>query len=252
MFAIRDEVLAHGLEDFPNEAVGEVRDGQYQRLVNVHEDPVNHFRLAEFPSSAEALVHTHTRTSRHRQTGQWHVSAAPSQSDMQSQQAMAIPWAIQPVQENGPAGQMEWFGDDCPIEPLLQRPFLSGSRDCWCLIRDFFRLKWGLTLLNLPRDDDWYKQTGDEYDLLGLYNIRKAGFETVDFADARPGDVVLGAIASRRNNHTGLVCSRGRVLHQIEGGISRMEPITPWQRYIHTVVRHPEAGEWDGEKLPVI
>ena len=248
MFDVREAVIEHGMQEYPREAVGIVRAGSYVPLENVHDDPANHFRLDAFPDGAQAVIHTHTRTD--SRLGPLHVSAAPSQSDMQTQQAMGIPWAIQPMQQNGPAGRLEWFGDTCPTPTLVGREFLSGSRDCWCLVRDFFRLQWGINLLNLPRDDDWYRRTEDEFDLLGPYWIKKAGFEPIEFSEARPGDVVLGSIASRRNNHTGLLCSRGLVLHQIEGRRSCLEPINPWQRYIHSVVRHKDAGEWDGECLP--
>jgi cell wall-associated NlpC family hydrolase len=251
MFDIRDDAIAHGLAEFPKEAVGVVIEGSYVPLENMHEDPENHFRVPGYPYEAEALVHTHTQIRRHPLTGRKFISAAPSRSDMASQASMDIPWGILPMQANGPAGHIEWFGDSCPIPRLLNRSFLSGSRDCWCLVRDFFRLQWGITLLNVPRDDDWYKQPGDEFDLLGTHWIEQAGFKIIDSSQARPGDVVLGSIVSRRNNHTGLICSRGRVLHQIEGRSSQLESLLPWQKFINQVVRHPEAGDWDGEELPV-
>ena len=247
---ITRQFLLHAEEEFPREAVGKVVADSYVRLKNAHEDPEHHFRLERYPDDAVYLLHSHTQFRTQPLTGRRFVSAAPSRADMECQQEMRIPWGIQPMQSNGPAGPMEFFGDQVMIPPLLGRTFLSGSRDCWCLVRDLYRKQWDIVLPNLPRDEDWYRQDGPEYDLLSSEQIAAAGFVEIDMAEARPGDVVLGSVASQRTNHTGLICARGLVLHQIEGRDSRREPINPWQRYIHRVVRHPGAGEWDGETIP--
>ena len=245
---VKNAVIEHGREQFPKEAVGYVgQDGGYHPLENRHDDPTGHFLVSDYPRDATAIIHTHTRqeTDAH---GCLVVSAAPSFGDMQSQQTTAIPWGIQPMQANGPAGPMEWFGDESPILPLLGRQFRSGSADCFCLVRDFHRLQWGIdSIPNLPRDEDWHRKKEPEFDLMSPERIEIANFQIIDGSQARPGDVVLGSIGSRRINHAGLLCNRGLILHQIEHHLSCREPLNPWLRYVRLFVRHREAKEWDGE-----
>jgi hypothetical protein len=254
MFGIKADVEAHGLQEYPKEAVGKVvrfgKGFRYVPLENKHEDPENHFLLDSFPDDAEAIVHTHTRTVQHEFRAGRYVSAAPSQGDMKSQQSCEIPFGILPMGENGAMTDIEWFGNKVPIPRLLGRSFLSGIRDCWCLTRDFYQLQWGLVLPNLPRDHDWYRREEEEFDLLSEYQIRKAGFDLIDPQEARPGDVLIGSVASRKCNHVGILCSRSRVLHHVAGKQSCREGLGIWRRYVTFCARHKDARDWDGELLP--
>lgn len=244
---LADAVAQHGIDEFPKEAVGFVdQDERYVRLENTHKEPERHFLVAQYPRDAQAIIHTHTQQERDER-GCFFVSAAPSYGDMQTQQTTGLPWGIMPMQANGRAAPMEWFGDQSPILPLLGRQFRSGSADCFCLVRDFHRLQWGVDdIPNLPRDNDWFKNPDPAFDLMSLERIEIANFQVIDQSQARPGDVVLGMIRSRRNNHSGLICPRGLVLHQMEGQLSRREPLNPWLRYIKLFVRHKQSEEWDG------
>ena len=66
----------HALSEFPRESVGVVHQGKYVPMENTSANPEESFRLEKYPQDAEAIIHSHTRTS----------SLAPSYDDMVSQQ----------------------------------------------------------------------------------------------------------------------------------------------------------------------
>lgn len=238
----------HALRCFPEESVGCVIDGAYVPLENEAADPQESFYVPEWPSQAEAIIHSHPASRLIPRPEEFADFRAPSSDDMRSQQATGLPWGIT-VCDGRSASSLEWFGDEVPyVEPLLGRTFLSGVRDCWCLIRDVYRQQFGILLDNLPRDSDWYRQG---IDLLNLQSITAAGFRQIDPSEVRPGDVLLGQVASvsRIVNHCGLFIGRGgQVLHQLHRRLSVREPLKPWQRSIRYCVRHEimdqPGAEW--------
>lgn len=233
--SIAEAARLHALDVYPHEAVGCVAGGMYLRLNNVSPEPARSFVVNEYPDDMRAVIHSHTAKGE---------SAAPSAADMASQQATGIPWGIH-VCNGISATPIEWLGDDCPVAPYLGRQFLSGIRDCWTLIRDIYRQEQGVvTLPNLPRDDDWYKQG---LDLLSLENIEAAGFRRVSAKDMQMGDLVLGSLTTRIVNHCGLYVGRGLILHHMEDRLSCREPIRPWMKTIRYFLRHESMFEPDAE-----
>ena len=57
---------------------------------------------------------------------------------------------------------MAWPGGEyttvLPAErpPLLERPFIHGSWDCYGLIRDWYLQERGISLPDFPREDNWW------------------------------------------------------------------------------------------------
>ena len=101
-----------------------------------------------------------------------------------------------------------------------------------------------MTLPNLPRDDDWYKQG---LDLLSLENIEAAGFRRVGakrHADGRSGAQVTD---DTNRHHCGLYVGRGLILHHMEDRLSCREPIRPWMKTIRYFLRHESMFEPDAE-----
>lgn len=226
---ISQKARSHAWRAFPTEAVGCVVDGEYQELKNIAEVPGTSFVVDEYPDEVEAIIHSHPDMPPH-----------PSAADMRQQQAMSVPWGIIGVDgRTAQTTEVEWFGDKCPIAPLVGRTFLSGVRDCWCLVRDWYRENHpdiGNRMPQLPRDFDWYRRGED---LLSRDNISKAGFRILDNrGDLRIGDLVMGRIASRVVNHCGILIQDGLVLSHTEGRLSRREVVGPWIRRAEYVLRH--------------
>lgn len=221
----------HALLQYPQESVGCVADDEYVPLINVSPSPTKNFVVREYPDNMQALIHSHPD-----------ILPAPSAADMRQQQAMQIPWGIVSVDgRTNQASDVEWFGDQTPIPPLVGRTFLSGVRDCWCLVRDWYRINCpsiGNTLPQLPRDPDWFKNGKD---LLTRQNVLDAGFVFLHGRnDLRVGDMVMGKIASRVVNHCGILLPDGLVLTHSEGRLSHKEVVRQWIQSADYVIRHQE------------
>ena len=212
----------HALEEYPKESVGAVIANKYVRLINEAADSTAHFET-KFETTYQALIHSHPDE-----------SPAPSAHDMRQQQATALPWAILSVTQET-AGKLEWFGDQTPIQPYLGRTFLSGMRDCWCLVRDWYRKEKGIILDNLPRSPTWAKE---QVELISAKTIQDTGLYQISVNELQVGDVVAARIGARIVNHTAIYVGRGLVLHHPSNGLSCHTPIAPWQRFVRYYLRH--------------
>jgi len=231
----------HALREYPNESVGAVYEGTYRPLQNVAPEPESSFRLESYPAEAEAIIHSHTQTS----------SRAPSFEDMSSQQIddSRRPWGI--LSCNGKVcTDIEWFGDAATVEPYVGRTFLSGQRDCWCLVRDIYRKELGInTLPNLPRGENWFRGRNPQ-DLLSRINIENAGFFRVSMKELRPWDIVLGSIGSKVTNHCGIYIGDNQILHHTEDRLSARVLLNPWVKRLRYYLRHEALKDESVEDLP--
>lgn len=216
------EAQQHALSEYPKESVGAIINGAYVPLINEATEPTSHFET-KFDPLFQALIHSHPDE-----------SPAPSAHDMCQQQATALPWAILSVTQEH-AGQLEWFGDQAPIQPYLGRTFLSGMRDCWCLVRDWYRKEKGIVLDNLPRGATWAKE---RIELISAKTIQDTGLYPISFNELREGDIIAARIGSAIVNHTAIYVGRGLVLHHPSNALSCKTPIAPWQRFIRFCLRH--------------
>ena len=223
---------AHALVEFPKESVGAVADGEYRPLENSADSPKDSFRVVCYPESSVAIIHSHTQT----------ASVAPSADDMRSQQAHGKPWGI--ISCNGrKASAIDWFGDQSTMHKFVGREFRSGSRDCWCLIRDLYKVGLGINSLpNLPRDSDWYEGHHPQ-DLLSNLEIEKAGFYRIDMAELRPWDIMLGSIGSRVTNHCAIYIGGDMILHHTEQAPSCRVILNPWKKRIRYFLRHKDLTD---------
>lgn len=239
---------------FPEESVGALFYGhvrgpdegppaEYIPLRNVAPDPRRGFRIedellrayrARRPHRRVAIVHSHPAP--------W--PACPSELDMRSQIASALPWGIVPVGEDGVAGDPFFWGADVPRPPLVGRPYRHGVTDCFSVVRDFFRLG-GVHLHDVPRGPDWYKRRN-------LLDLCKSEFGAMELplAAASVGDVLLMQIATPHVSQLAVIVEPGVIL--IHPGaerpydpqrLSKREPIGRWQPYVRHLVRHPLARE---------
>ena len=62
----------------------------------------------------------------------------PSAAEMRAQLDLALPFGVV-VCDRAQAYRPFWFGDQCPIPPLLGRPFRHGVTDCFSVVRDWYR-----------------------------------------------------------------------------------------------------------------
>lgn len=118
--------------------------------------------------------------------------------------------------------------------------FVHGSRDCYTLVREFYRDNFGLELTDYARPDDWW----DEGLNLYMDNFAKEGFVQVDFNpyEMQPGDLFLSAILSSVPNHASVYLGDGLILHHLPGRLSTHELFAGLVRSnLCACLRHPKA-----------
>jgi proteasome lid subunit RPN8/RPN11 len=251
-----EEAKRHAREEFPKESCGLIVAGNYIRCENVAADPAQHregdvncgCQLCAFEISGKVykqhlisgnlqmIVHSHPNGPLH-----------PSKSDMETQEAMNLAWAIIPLDEERIGNPLVW-GGATPIAPVVGREFVHGISDCYSVIRDCFLLgkdklleqgvtEWPFDPVELPvfpRDDAWWEGEAD------LYNSEpfKIGFIEVPREQARPGDVFLLKIRSDKFNHGGLLVGNNLILHHLPNRLSRREPAGIWGRQADRWLRY--------------
>ena len=244
-----DDAKKHARKEFPKESCGLVVAGKYIPCINVAEDPLNDFMISPFDVVSasekgipEGVIHSHPNG-----------PFFPSQTDMKTQIAMNIPWAIIALDDERIGDPIEW-GGNVPIPPLIGRQFMHGVTDCYSVVRDAFRLgKEGMAAQGMPdwpfdpifldevaRDDNWWKGDDDLY----TSNFKNFGFVVVNMADAKPGDVWMKAIGNSRSNpgnklnHAGILVSFDQIAHHMPERLSRREPSGLWGRAADLWIRY--------------
>ncbi len=215
---------------YPEESCGIVFKDQYIPMNNMAEKPQDEFRIdpiayARFVlvGNIQAIVHSHPKGPN-----------CPTKLDMEGQIATAVPWVIVPMVQ-GAAQPPFWWGDQCPVPPLLEREFRMGVADCYTLARDWYRLSWGLVLPVWPRDPDWWVK-GQSVIFDGLSEM---GFVKVDENDLQPGDGVIMKIWGHVENHVAVYEGNGAIIHHKQKRLSNREPLGPWRHsHVTRIMRH--------------
>lgn len=213
--ALRGAIAEHALALWPGEGCGAVLGdgGAYLPVDGVPDVSRAGFRvdagalgrLAERHGPLRALVHTRAVPAE----GEYDTLASiPSAAEMRAQEALQVPFGVA-VSDGARVVDRFWFGDQCPVEPLLGRPFRHGVSDCYTLIRDWHRREHGAVLPVFPRDWNWW------LDGLDLYTegFGKAGFRAVARDELAAGDTILFRMRSKVPNHGGVFLGDGWLVH---------------------------------------
>lgn len=217
--AVTEAMYAHAREKAPEECCGLlIRVGRklaYLPAANSALNPLQDFRIdpeawadAEDQGKVVAVVHSHP--------GQ---SARLSTADRTSMEASALPWVIIEVRQGEPVAHLvhEPSGYQAP---LVGRAFHHGVLDCYTLVRDYYQRELGIVLPDYEREDGWWERGQDLY----ADNFQAAGFEPVDPADLRQGDLIVMQVRAEKANHAGVYLADGRLKtepehHPVPGGI---------------------------------
>jgi len=118
-----------------------------------------------------------------------------------------------------------------------------GDRDCFALIRDFFRDNFEIEIPDFARPNDWRSNTLDL-----IRNCYPAsGFEMLTkwkSSDLRPGDVLAIMVGESNPNHLAIVVDDGKILHHLAGRMSNVEPLRDfWLDNTAFVLRHPDVPD---------
>lgn len=211
---------------------------RYHRIANSASDPARHFHidpaaLAGLPP-AVAVVHSHPAGP------PW-----PSAADLSQAQADDLAWGIA-VPSGRPHAGVFWFGGDLAAS-LTDRGYRHGVTDCYALVRDWYRDRHGILLIDRPREWQWWQGEGDLYSAY----FGQSGFGRLPAeAELQVGDVALAAVLGARLNHALIHVGDGLVLHHPAGRdgydpsrLPRTEPALRWRRYIRFWARHRDLQQ---------
>lgn len=211
---IMSAIRAHALEESPRECCGFViQDGRkqcYLRVRNSHANPTEHFRIdseewanAEDSGEIIRVIHSHPGD-----------GARPIPSDLDRQQCAqsGVVWGIY-------APDCDEYAELTPdAPPLIGRPFILGSYDCWGLIIDWHATQ-GVTLNDFRVNYPWWESHYP--DDLYAENWEREGFIECDPA---PGCMVIMQVQSNKWNHAGIITEEGELLHHLYGRVSEVTP----------------------------
>lgn len=207
-------IQKHAAEVYPAECCGLiVRAGRQRRYIaceNTHDQPAEFFRIsgeawadAEDAGEVLAVVHSHPDAGPHA-----------SAEDLKGCHESGLPWVI-----------MSWPEGDHTVTtpadrpPLLKRPFIHGSWDCYGLVRDWYAQERGIELPDFERTDNWWTRGENLY----VRHYAEAGFYS-HASELQPGDVILMQVKADEINHAGIYLGDGKLLHHMYGKLSEVVP----------------------------
>ncbi|HCY86587.1 MAG TPA: hypothetical protein DHV36_15745 [Desulfobacteraceae bacterium] len=226
--AIQDAV-AHARMCYPFEACGAVINDRFVPFENQARDRENNFLIndrsfdqAYRAGQVQAVIHSHND----------HPHA--SQADQEQQQAMDIPFGIINLRNNSVLNVVFW-GDGIPREPLCGRQFFYGVWDCFSLVRDFIRERWGLITPNPTREYGWWHKGVKVFEPFLEGGLP---FKPVPLDKIQPDDILFyGLYGSPILNHCGVLMESGLILHHFESHLSRELPPAYQRQYLYRAYR---------------
>lgn len=236
-------IKEHAQDEYPNECCGFVIGGElgpeYLRCRNVAKDPSNAFEFSPEDSrlavtgAVKAVVHSHVNG-----------TPFPSEGDQRGQIATGLPWGIVNVNKGGAADPF-WWGGDWDI-PYVGRRWKHVSRDCFSLLRDFYRREFGIKVPQIVYSFLSHEETPvHRYEELGFYNLEIKSREEL-FTKIRRGDALLMSYSHRQKlicDHIGIFNGNAGVLHHRYGHPSQHEPLYSLLGVLVAVVRHNSFKE---------
>lgn len=245
---LEEKAKKYAMEKYPEEAVCVFLENDCVFLENIAKDRENSFLIDEKELLAlgleniKAVIHSHPT--------KYEPLLYPSAADMQAQISYNVPFGI--IACNGErAYDIEYFGDQAEKAPLEGRYFIHGKQDCYSLIRDYYAEKFGIWLMEFPRDWLWWERGTDLY-----LNFWQTGFYEIPFSDLREGDVFLmpyGLYALKNNvvNHGGIYLGDETILHHKcslnpydKGQLSVKESMQRYAKFFKYCLRHKELDKW--------
>ncbi|MGE8098121.1 C40 family peptidase [Pseudomonas fluorescens] len=246
---ILSAIQAHAAAEYPKECCGLLlaigRKQQYFPCRNIATSPSEEFRLdpedyvaAEDLGEVIGIVHSHPD-----------ATSRPSPHDLAMCEATALPWHI-----------LSWPEADLRTivpsgsTPLLKRPFVHGTWDCWAICAEWYKREWGLEFDAYQRSDGWWESA----ESASLYeaSYEAAGFVRVD--QPQRGDMIVMAVGRTVHpNHAGVYLGDDPalpdeeseafgpgpfLLHHLYGRPSEIIVFGgPWRDRIRLVLRHKDA-----------
>lgn len=230
----------HCRSEYPNEACAIIVDGQVIPTPNSAENPAAAFRIdpqhygqAMIEGRLQAVLHSHIIT---QKTSPKHDPRTPSEADLVSWIAMAIPFGISAVNTDQVSDPL-WL-DDNTGRPLEGREFVWGYSDCFTLVRDYYKQTLNIKLKNYPRGSGW---DSEHNHIVNRY--KDCGFVEVDKDNLQVHDLLVFQVRAPYPNHLAVVTDTNEMLHQFADRLSGKETIAKWGNHVVLVLRYKGKEE---------
>lgn len=248
--SVEDYARCHAIKECPNESVGVIVQNEYIMCKNIHKKPTNDFLVSDDELNSigieniQAVIHSHIADKGANSVPRLY----PSKLDMQTQIAFNVPFGIICCDDER-ASEVQWWGDMCPINPLVGRFFVHGIYDCYSLIRDYYKLEHNIVIPDFPRDWEWWYNADENMYVKGF---AKAGFRQVSKNEIKAGDGFFMPVSAQtvRDNipcHGGIYLGNDTILHHKsginpydKGRLSVRENASRHMKFITHVLRHKD------------
>jgi len=235
---LKEDICAYVLKKYPEEAVLGIKNQNIIYYENIHENPVEHFRIDPIKFNQnipDILIHSHTSNQLSLKYRSNVDPRTPSLKDMQTQDSLQIPFGI--LSSDGEnCSDIVVFPDN--DHPLIGRPYIHGVYDCYTIIQSFYWQKFGIELMSVPREYMWWNDGG-----VNLYDkyYQSAGFFEVSEDELRYGDMILISISSTENNHGAVYIGDNKILQHMDKRLSQEYSFSRWRNSMTKFLRHKEV-----------
>lgn len=205
-------------------------------VANESPDPRNYFLInpehySDAESQGEILAVWHT-----------HVDEpnVPSQADLAGCESSDLPWLLMSVYKRSDGFEttsIKTFYPKGYEQPLVGRPYVFGTFDCWSLVVDYLKREHQIELSNdYPRIESfWRKSESNFFDnCFQNEGLVEVSGEPID------GDVFMFQTdASGHANHVAVYVGDGKILHHVTGRLSVIDVYGGyWKKHTIRHLRH--------------
>lgn len=195
---------------------------------NVAADQVNEYEVDQ-----DLLISTHARGHLLYTYHTHPAGGTHSPADLEWAEELAVP---QWVYDIPGARWYEHIPSSYAPPPLSGRQFIWGERDCYTLLRDAARAKWGIHMRDYPRDESTNMV---ELGALIMGHIEEEGFTRMPSRCQFRKDDILIFRTNGLPQHFGIFEGNSRVLHHPFKGLSRLDMLSSaWQTRLECVCRY--------------
>jgi proteasome lid subunit RPN8/RPN11 len=216
---IKNEFISHAKESLPREACGIVAvikgKQKYFKCTNISKaiedfilDPKDYIAVEDFVDQhggdIVAIVHSHPST-----------NETPTPTDKVGCESSNLPWFIYSLKTKN------WHGFE-PTgykAPLIGRKFKHGVFDCYAAMKDWYKEKLGINLIDFEREELWWEKGQN----LFIDNFEKAGFYRVIDGSLEIGDIILMNLKGPIVSHCAVYIGNDQVFHQTMNRLSSRE-----------------------------
>ncbi len=124
---------------------------------------------------------------------------------------------------------------------LLGRPYISGSQDCYGLVRDYYRDVFSVNIVDAARPDGWWNDP--DLDLINQFMYADGWTQVgLNLRNLKRGDGLIFSLLHGKANHVGVYVGNGMFIHHIYQMFSDEVALTPkWTNRVLGVVQHKEV-----------